>query len=69
MQKKQLTNTATTAAKTAAPVYSTPCSKADKEYLLNESQRTGLSQKELVAKAIEALKAAPAIPNALPIKL
>jgi spore germination protein GerM len=50
-------------------LYSVPCHKADKEYLLNEALRTGLSQKDLLAKAIDALKKGPRIPNALPIKL
>ena len=58
-----------TAAKGTPAIYSIPAHKEDKEYFLNESIRTGLSQKDLLKAAVEALKKGPKIPNALPIKL
>jgi hypothetical protein len=50
-------------------VYSTPVSKEAKQFLINESARTGLSQKELVDKAIVQLQRGPRIPTVLPIQL
>ncbi len=56
--------------KEQSKVFSVPCHKEDKEFLLNESVRTGLSQKYLVKVAIERLRnQSPRLPNALPIKL
>jgi len=65
---KKLTNTVT-APTPSEKLYSSPVHKADKEFLLNESTRTGLSQKDIIGKALEALRKGPRIPNALPIKL
>ena len=50
-------------------VYSIPASREDKEYFLNMARHTGLSQKDLLTKAVEALKSGPPLPAALPIKL
>lgn len=49
-------------------LFSAPVHKADKEFLLNECLRTGLSQKDIIKAAIEALSKSP-LPNAMPIKL
>lgn len=56
-------------AKERTAVYSTPVSKDAKEFILNESSRTGLSQKGIIDAAITALKAGKQLPNALPVKL
>ena len=53
----------------AKSIYSAPVSKEAKQFLLNESARTGLSQKELVDRAIDALQAGSRIPAAMPIQL
>jgi len=50
-------------------IYSVPVTKEDKEFLLNESARTGLSQKELVKRAVIQLKLGPSIASALPVRL
>lgn len=68
MSQHQLPAPATTT-KASDKLYSTPIFKDDKEFLLNESTRTGLSQKEIVKRAIIALKRGTPIPNAMPIKL
>jgi len=57
------------AVKQDSKLFSTPIHKADKEFLLNEAIRTGLSQKDIIQRAIEALKNGKQIPNAMPIKL
>lgn len=54
---------------TTQKVYSAPVYKEDKEFLLNESIRTGLSQKEIIGRAIKELQKGSRIPQALPIKL
>ena len=56
-------------AKQKTAVYSTPCTAQDKQFLMNESKRTNLTQKELVEKAILMFKAGPKLPNALPIQV
>ena len=56
-------------AKQKTAVYSTPCTALDKQFLMNESKRTGRTQKELVEKAIIMFKAGPKLPNALPIEV
>jgi hypothetical protein len=50
-------------------VFSCPISRQSKEWILNESARTGLSQKEILNRAIAALRKGPPLPTALPIKL
>ena len=50
-------------------VYSAPVSKEAKQLLMNESARTGLSQKELIDRAVTALLAGSRIPSAMPIQL
>ena len=73
-QTKQLTApqtetaSVTVAVKVKEQLYSAPVHKADKEFLLNESIRTGLSQKDIIQAAIKALSKEP-LPNAMPIKL
>lgn len=57
------------AAAKSKSVYSTPVSKEAKQFLMNESARTGLSQKELVDKAIVQLQRGPRLPTVLPIQL
>ena len=53
----------------ADKLYSAPVHVADKEFLINEAARTGLSQKDIVARAIAALRKHAPIPMAMPIKL
>lgn len=67
MPQKQIAGP--TASKSNPAIYSLPCNKEEKEFVLNESVRTGLTQKELVKRAFDALKKGPRIPNAMPIKL
>ncbi len=70
-----ITDSTTQATSTKAKIiYSIPSNVAAKEWMINESKRTGLTQKQLLDKAIDALKAASAndptlLPNALPIVL
>ena len=67
MPIKQLAAPATTS--TNNKLYSVPVHKSDKEFLMNEALRTGLSQKDIVSRAIDALQQGKPIPGALPVKL
>ena len=67
--KAATTTTTTSKQSTKTMVYSAPVSAETKTFVMNESNRTGLTQKELIDKAIAALKAGPKIPNAAPVQL
>lgn len=55
---------------TKTQIFSAPVSREVKQFLLNEAARTGLSQKELIDRAVNALRQhAPRIHNAMPIRL
>ena len=69
MKKPSQLNGPQVAVKSSDKLFSTPVHKHDKEYLINESIRTGLSQKDIVGRALAALRKGPGIANAMPIKL